>query len=87
MSSFVEDLIPIYRSCHFELDRALRRKKLSVNRNENVNDFRIDLEDDDEIGEEYLDKEAREEDVEKGIKGREEFMETNRVFKDVLFIV
>ena len=51
----------------------MRRKKLSVNINENVDDFRIDLEDDDENNEEYLDEEeAREEDVEKGIKGEEE---------------
>ena len=65
MSSFVEDLTPILRSCHFELDRALRRKKLSGNSCDNVDDFRIDLEDENEISEEYLDEEAREEDVEK----------------------
>ena len=74
MSSFVQDLTPILRSCHFELDPALRRKKLSVNINENVDDFRIDLEDDDENNEEYLDEEeAREEDVEKGIKGEKSY--------------
>ena len=56
----------------------MRRKKLSGNSCDNVDDFRIDLEDDDEISEEYLDEEAREEDVEKGIKGEEEFMEGNQ---------
>ena len=56
----------------------MRRKKLSGNSCDNVDDFRIDLEDENEISEEYLDEEAREEDVEKGIKGEEEFMEGNQ---------
>ena len=58
-----------------------------MNRNENVNDFRIDLEDDDEISEEYLDEEAREEDVEKGIKGDEEFVEAFKVIYGMFCLV
>ena len=54
----------------------MRRKNYSGNSCENLDDFRIDLEDDDETSEEYLEeKEAREEDVEKVIKGEEASME------------
>ena len=64
----------------------MRRKNYSGNSCENLDDFRIDLEDDDETSEEYLDeKEAREEDVEKVIKGDEDSMETSKVFMNVLF--
>ena len=49
------------------------RKNYFENSRDNVDDFRIDLENDDENSEEYLDeKEVREEGVEKVIKGDED---------------
>ena len=58
-----------------------------MNRNENVADFRIDSEDDDEIREEKLDEEEAREDVEKGIKGEEERMKSCKYLFVYLFIV
>ena len=84
MSSFVQDLNHKLRSGHFELDLALKKKELFGNSCDNVDDFRIGLEDPDETSEEYLDeKEAREVDVEKVIKGEEESMES---FVKYLFV-